>query len=93
MWRRQNGKVLTIREQMERHRANPVCATCHSRMDPYGFSLENFDVMGAGATRMKAARSMPVRISSSGQDFTGPAGLKKTWPPIPTSLSAPPSRA
>jgi cytochrome c551/c552 len=72
-----NGKILTIREQMERHRANPICATCHSRMDPYGFSLENFDVMGrwrdADAGGTINARADLV----SGMNFTGPAGLKQ----------------
>jgi hypothetical protein len=72
----ENGKVLTIREQMERHRANPVCATCHSRMDPYGFSLENFDVMGRWRD---ADAGGPINARAdlvSGLNFTGPAGLK-----------------
>ncbi len=37
----------TMREQMEQHRANPVCAACHKSMDPIGFVLENFDAVGA----------------------------------------------
>jgi hypothetical protein len=37
----------TMREQMEEHRANPVCAACHKTMDPIGFVLENFDAVGA----------------------------------------------
>ncbi len=37
----------TLRQQMEQHRANPACASCHERMDAIGFSLENFDVIGA----------------------------------------------
>ncbi|MEP7305001.1 MAG: DUF1592 domain-containing protein [Acidobacteriota bacterium] len=37
----------TMREQMEQHRANPVCAACHKNMDPIGFVLENFDAVGA----------------------------------------------
>jgi hypothetical protein len=37
----------TMREQMEEHRANPVCASCHKTMDPIGFVLENFDAVGA----------------------------------------------
>src|SRR5256885_3310347 len=37
------GRVLTMRERMEAHRANEYCATCHKIMDPIGFSLENFD--------------------------------------------------
>ena len=36
----------SLRERMEQHRANPVCATCHANMDPLGFALENFDAIG-----------------------------------------------
>ena len=36
----------TVRERLEQHRANPVCASCHTLMDPFGFALENFDVTG-----------------------------------------------
>jgi hypothetical protein len=41
-----DGKKLTTREQVERHRADAGCASCHARMDPLGFALENFDVIG-----------------------------------------------
>ena len=40
------GKVLTVRERMETHRANPACMSCHRVIDPIGLSLENFDVTG-----------------------------------------------
>ena len=40
----------TMREQMEQHRNNPACASCHKTMDPFGFALENFDVVGAWRT-------------------------------------------
>jgi hypothetical protein len=39
--------MLTVRERLEAHRENPVCASCHAIMDPLGFSLENFDLIGA----------------------------------------------
>lgn len=42
----QNGKALTMRERMAQHRTNAVCASCHSRIDPLGFALENFDAIG-----------------------------------------------
>jgi mono/diheme cytochrome c family protein len=45
------GKVLTMRERMEEHRVNPVCANCHKLMDPIGLSLENFDAIGAWRNR------------------------------------------
>ncbi len=38
--------ATTIRKQVEKHRANPVCASCHDKIDPIGFALENFDVIG-----------------------------------------------
>ena len=41
-----DGKILTLRQQMEQHRANPACAACHKLMDPIRFALENFDAVG-----------------------------------------------
>jgi hypothetical protein len=42
-----NAVALSVRERLEAHRANPVCASCHAIMDPIGFTLENFDLIGA----------------------------------------------
>ena len=39
-----DGKMLTTRERMEMHRANPTCTSCHRFMDPIGLALDNFDV-------------------------------------------------
>jgi hypothetical protein len=44
------GSTESLRQQLEKHRANPVCAGCHSRMDPLGFGLENFDAIGRWRT-------------------------------------------
>jgi hypothetical protein len=44
-------KPKTLREQMALHRVNPTCASCHKVMDPVGFALENFDVVGAWRTK------------------------------------------
>ena len=41
-----DGTALSVRERLEQHRKNPVCASCHARMDPLGFALENFDAIG-----------------------------------------------
>jgi hypothetical protein len=41
-----DNKPLSVRQMLEMHRANPVCASCHARMDPMGLSLENFDAIG-----------------------------------------------
>jgi len=72
-----DGRQLTMREQMEQHRSDPVCASCHSRMDPLGFALENYD--GVGRWRSKDGGN-PIDASGvlpDGTKFVGPAGLKK----------------
>ncbi len=72
-----DGKPLSMREAMEQHRANPVCASCHKLMDPLGFALENFD--GIGAWRTTDANT-PIDASGvlpDGTPFEGPAGLQK----------------
>jgi hypothetical protein len=45
-----SGQTASLRMQMEEHRKNPTCASCHSRMDPLGFGLENFNAIGAWRT-------------------------------------------
>jgi mono/diheme cytochrome c family protein len=44
------GTTASLRKQMEKHRTNAVCASCHSRMDPLGFALENYDAIGKWRT-------------------------------------------
>ena len=67
-----DGKVLTMRERMEEHRANPVCANCHKLMDPIGLSLENFDAVGAWRNRDgDTVRAMGNPIDASGQLLDG----------------------
>jgi hypothetical protein len=63
-------KVLTVRERLEEHRANPNCAGCHSVMDPLGFALENFDAIGQWRTKDRDAGET---IDSSGQLADGTA--------------------
>jgi uncharacterized protein DUF1592/uncharacterized protein DUF1588/uncharacterized protein DUF1587/uncharacterized protein DUF1595/uncharacterized protein DUF1585 len=72
-----DGHELTMRQQMEQHRSNAVCASCHARMDPLGFALENYD--GIGKWRAKDAGSVidPAGKLPDGTVFSGPAGLKK----------------
>jgi mono/diheme cytochrome c family protein len=67
----------SIREQMEAHRKNPSCAVCHVRMDPLGFSLENFDALGKWRTSVDA---LPVDASAAlpdGTKFDGVTGLRQ----------------
>jgi hypothetical protein len=44
------GSTVTVRQRLEQHRANPACSGCHARMDPLGFSLENYDAIGRWRT-------------------------------------------
>ena len=46
--------ATTIREQLEQHKRNATCASCHVKMDPYGFALESFDVVGASREKYRA---------------------------------------
>ena len=72
-----NGQKLTTRQQVERHRKNAVCASCHSRMDPLGFSLENFDVIGRWRTHDEGGKIDPSGKLADGQMFSGLQGLKQ----------------
>src|SRR6185436_10804814 len=70
------GQSASLRQQMEQHRKDPVCASCHSRMDPLGFGLENFD--GIGSWRDEDG-SFPIDASGAlpdGRTFNGPVELK-----------------
>jgi hypothetical protein len=65
-------KPLTLREQMEVHRKNPVCASCHQVMDPLGLALQNFDAVGAWRTREAAG---PIDASGVLADGTAVDGV------------------
>jgi hypothetical protein len=70
------GASATLRQQMEQHRANPVCASCHSKMDVLGFGLENYDGVGKWRT---ADGKFPVDSSGTlpnGKTFKGPAEMR-----------------
>ena len=72
------GKVLSMRERMAQHRANPACAGLSQLMDPAGLSMENFDAIGRWRTRTEAGT--PVDASGGlpgGTTFEGVAGLRK----------------
>jgi hypothetical protein len=71
----QIGVSGTLRQQFEKHRANPVCASCHARMDPLGFGLENYDAIGRWRTM---DGKFPVDSSGTlpnGKSFRTPAEL------------------
>jgi hypothetical protein len=74
----QKALTGTLRQVMEKHRANAVCASCHAKMDPLGFAFENYDPIGAwrdkegGGAAIDASGTLP-----DGRTFTGPDGLKR----------------
>jgi hypothetical protein len=70
------GTTMSMRQQLEKHRANAVCAGCHARMDPLGFGLENYDAIGRWRT---TDGKFPIDASGvlpNGKSFTGAAELK-----------------
>ena len=69
-------RPVSIREQMEAHRRNPTCAACHVRMDPLGFSLENFDALGKWRTSTAGGPVDAVATMPDGSEIHGVAGLK-----------------
>ena len=71
------GTAASMREQLEEHRKNAICASCHRRMDPLGFGLENFDAVGAWRTM---EGKFPIDASGQlpdGRRFTGPDELRE----------------
>jgi hypothetical protein len=77
--RGEDGRILSVREQMEQHRANPSCAGCHARMDPLGFALDNFDAIGRWRTA-SGATNTPIDSSGilpDGTKFHGPTELRE----------------
>lgn len=65
----------SLRQQLEAHRTKPLCASCHSKLDPLGFGLENFDALGRwrtidGTTPVEASGTLP-----GGKSFVGPRQL------------------
>lgn len=68
---------LTLREQLDKHRTKSECASCHSRMDPLGFGLENFDAIGRWRTDIAGKKLDSSGQLPSGEKFSGPAELKQ----------------
>ncbi|HMV85043.1 MAG TPA: DUF1592 domain-containing protein [Blastocatellia bacterium] len=72
-----DGRLLSMREQLDLHRSNAICASCHARMDPIGFALENYDAVGKWRTK---DAGLPIDASGKlpdGTKLNGPAELKK----------------
>jgi hypothetical protein len=70
------GATMSMREQLERHRADATCAACHSKMDPLGFGLENYNAIGKWRD---ADGKFPVDANGmlpNGETFSTPAGMR-----------------
>ncbi len=68
---------MTTRQAMVMHRANAVCASCHARMEPIGFALENYDAIGRWRSE---DAGLPLDVSGKlpdGSEFAGPNQLSK----------------
>jgi hypothetical protein len=71
------AKPLSVRERMEEHRKNPNCAGCHKMMDPIGFALENYDVVGVWRTHDSGFTIDPTGQMFDGAKLNGPASLRE----------------
>jgi hypothetical protein len=70
--------AVTIRQQLEKHRADASCASCHNKMDPPGFALENFDILGGWRDRYRAVAPGKITepgFGKNGQPFEFHLGL------------------
>jgi hypothetical protein len=70
------GKHLSVRKRLEEHRANPACSSCHAIMDPLGYSLENFDAVGAWRFKDNGSDIEPSGTLFDGTEVNGPGGLR-----------------
>ncbi|MCC9608650.1 DUF1592 domain-containing protein [Blastopirellula sp. JC732] len=72
------SNAKTFREQLEKHRDNPSCAACHDLIDPIGFGLDNYDLLGRWRDKNENGKPLDASgIMPSGEKFAGPAELKK----------------
>lgn len=70
------GRKLTMREAMAKHRENPACRVCHAAMDPIGFSLENYDAVGKWRMEFAEQTIDASGLLPDGNTFEGPDGLR-----------------
>jgi len=71
-----HAKPTSVRAMLEQHRANPACASCHARMDPLGFGLENFDAIGQWRTTDGATPIDASGVLLDGTNVDGPVALR-----------------
>ena len=71
-----NLKVLSMRQTLEAHRANPTCAACHKIFEPVGIALENFDAIGAWRTLDEGVPIDGSGVLADGSTLDGPSSLR-----------------
>lgn len=74
---KEDGKVLTVREQLAIHRKDPNCYSCHAKIDPLGFGLEGFDAVGRIRKKYENGESIDSNGEFEGQEFSHASGLKQ----------------
>ncbi len=71
------AKLVSIRERLAEHRKNPMCNSCHVAIDPLGFALENFDVIGGWRSKDEAGLPVDsIGTTPGGTEVSGLAGLR-----------------
>lgn len=71
------AKATTLRQRLEAHRNKPVCAGCHARLDPPGFALENFDVIGKWRDNDNGKPIDATGTMTGGRNFATPAEFRR----------------
>ena len=70
-------KNFTLKEQLAHHRDNPSCKSCHKKIDPLGFVMENYDTVGRWREEYINRSKVDTQTQIDGEAISGPAGLKK----------------
>jgi hypothetical protein len=73
---KKNAAPRTLRDRLEAHRANPVCASCHQTFEPMGLALENFDATGRWRTHDEGVRIDPTGVIADGTKLEGVHSLR-----------------
>jgi hypothetical protein len=73
---RSPAEAKTLRQRMEAHRTNPVCAACHQVVDPFGFALENFDLIGRWRDTEAGEPIDATAVLTDGTAIRGPQDLR-----------------
>jgi hypothetical protein len=72
-----DARLLSVRERMEEHRANPACTSCHRMIDPLGLALENFDPSGKWRIKDNGVPVDPTGVMYDGTNISGPEDLRQ----------------